>query len=65
MVCTCIIYFATIFFFKIATDIKLYYFILGPYLLRWYCVYVLVLAINGITECFSFATMSQEALDRY
>jgi len=36
----------------------------GPYLLRWYCVYVLLMAVNGITEAFSFATMSQVALDR-
>lgn len=35
----------------------------GPYLLRWYCLYVLVLAINGIIECFSFATMSKEAVE--
>ena len=28
----------------------------GPTLLRTYCVYVLMLAVNGITECFFFAT---------
>lgn len=36
----------------------------GPSLLRWYCVYILTLAVNGITECFSFATMSQQAVDK-
>ena len=37
----------------------------GPTLLRWYCVYVLFLAGNGITECFMFAAMSQQQVDRY
>ncbi|XP_064422197.1 protein RFT1 homolog [Latimeria chalumnae] len=37
----------------------------GPSLLRCYCVYVLLLAINGVTECFTFAAMSKEELDRY
>ena len=37
----------------------------GPILLRWYCLYVLLLALNGVTECFVFATMSQEQVDRY
>ncbi|XP_035677081.1 protein RFT1 homolog [Branchiostoma floridae] len=37
----------------------------GPSLLRWYCVYVLLIAINGTTECFVFAAMSQEEVDRY
>ncbi|KAG8436262.1 hypothetical protein GDO86_007385 [Hymenochirus boettgeri] len=37
----------------------------GPVLLRCYCVYVLLLAINGITECFTFASMSKEQVDRY
>lgn len=36
----------------------------GPGLLRWYCVYVLVLAVNGVTECFVFAAMSQTQVDR-
>lgn len=36
----------------------------GPVLLRSYCVYVLLLAINGITECFTFAAMSKEQVDR-
>jgi hypothetical protein len=37
----------------------------GPVLLRVYSGYVLLLAVNGITECFVFAAMSQEELDRY
>ncbi|XP_043569060.1 protein RFT1 homolog isoform X3 [Chiloscyllium plagiosum] len=37
----------------------------GPTLLRCYCVYVLLLAINGVTECFTFAAMSKEEVDRY
>ena len=36
----------------------------GPTLLKWYCVYVLLLALNGVTECFVFATMSQSRVDR-
>ena len=36
----------------------------GPMLLQWYCVYVLVLAVNGVTECFVFAAMSQDQVDR-
>ena len=35
----------------------------GPSLLRWYCVYVLLLAVNGVTECFVFAAMSQAQVD--
>ena len=38
---------------------------IGPTLLKWFCVYVLLIAINGTTECFAFATMSQSAVDRY
>ncbi|XP_005103879.1 protein RFT1 homolog [Aplysia californica] len=37
----------------------------GPRLLRWYCLYVLVIAINGTTEAFVFAAMSKEDVDRY
>ncbi|XP_036187810.1 protein RFT1 homolog isoform X4 [Myotis myotis] len=37
----------------------------GPVLLRTYCLYVLLLAINGVTECFTFAAMSKEQVDRY
>lgn len=40
-------------------------FILGPSLLRWYCVYVLIIAVNGMTECFMFATMSKDDVDSY
>lgn len=36
----------------------------GPTLLRWYCVYVLLLAVNGVTECFMFAAMSQAHIDK-
>lgn len=34
-------------------------------LLRWYCVYVLLLAINGSTECFTFAAMSKRQVDAF
>lgn len=37
----------------------------GPSLLRWYCLYVLIIAVNGMTECFMFATMSKEDVDSY
>ncbi|XP_059505657.1 protein RFT1 homolog isoform X2 [Stegostoma tigrinum] len=37
----------------------------GPTLLRYYSVYVLLLAINGVTECFTFAAMSKQEVDRY
>ena len=36
----------------------------GPTLLRWFCVYVLLLAVNGVSEGFVFATMSKEQVDR-
>lgn len=36
----------------------------GPSLLRYYSCYVLLLAVNGITECFVFAAMSQEEVDK-
>ena len=36
----------------------------GPTLLRWYCFYVLLLAVNGVTECFVFAAMSQVQVDK-
>lgn len=36
----------------------------GPMLLRWFCIYVLLLAVNGITECFAFATMTKSEVDR-
>ncbi|CAF1126454.1 unnamed protein product [Adineta ricciae] len=37
----------------------------GPLLLRLYCIYILFLAVNGITEAFSQATMSIEELETY
>ncbi|XP_072238352.1 man(5)GlcNAc(2)-PP-dolichol translocation protein RFT1 [Leuresthes tenuis] len=37
----------------------------GPSLLRYYSCYVLLLAANGVTECFVFAAMSQEEVDKY
>lgn len=37
----------------------------GPTLLRWYCLYVLIIAVNGTTECFVFAAMSKRDVDRY
>lgn len=37
----------------------------GPTLLRWYCLYVLVIAVNGTTEAFVFAAMSKVDVDRY
>uniref|UniRef100_A0A7N6BQU6 Protein RFT1 homolog n=1 Tax=Anabas testudineus TaxID=64144 RepID=A0A7N6BQU6_ANATE len=37
----------------------------GPTLLRCYSCYVLLLAVNGVTECFVFAAMSQKEVDKY
>uniref|UniRef100_A0A3Q3QZ24 Protein RFT1 homolog n=2 Tax=Monopterus albus TaxID=43700 RepID=A0A3Q3QZ24_MONAL len=37
----------------------------GPTLLRYYSCYVLLLAVNGVTECFVFAAMSQAEVDKY
>nr|XP_057911379.1 protein RFT1 homolog [Doryrhamphus excisus] len=37
----------------------------GPGLLRCYSCYVLLLAVNGVSECFVFAAMSQEEVDKY
>ncbi|GLV34883.1 uncharacterized protein CBL_09363 [Carabus blaptoides fortunei] len=34
-------------------------------LLRCHCVAVLLLAVNGVTECYVFATMTSMQLDRY
>lgn len=36
----------------------------GPSLLRCYSFYVMLLAVNGVTECFVFAAMSKEEVDR-
>lgn len=37
----------------------------GPTLLQLYCIYILFLAVNGITEAFSQATMSVKELEKY
>ncbi|XP_065666244.1 man(5)GlcNAc(2)-PP-dolichol translocation protein RFT1 [Hydra vulgaris] len=37
----------------------------GPNLLRTYCIYVMFIALNGITECFMFASMNQQQIDSY
>ena len=37
----------------------------GPWLLWSYCIYVMFLAVNGVSECFVFAAMAQEAVDRF
>ncbi|XP_070558753.1 man(5)GlcNAc(2)-PP-dolichol translocation protein RFT1-like isoform X2 [Ptychodera flava] len=37
----------------------------GPTLLSCYCVYVLLIAINGTMEAFVFAAMSSQDVDRY
>jgi len=37
---------------------------LGPFLLRWYCAYVLLSAMNGVTEGFKNATMSDRQVNR-
>lgn len=37
----------------------------GPFLLQWYCLYVLLIAVNGVTEGFVFATMSKQQVDIY
>lgn len=36
----------------------------APSLLRTYCVYVPLLALNGVSEAFLFATLSQREIDR-
>jgi oligosaccharide translocation protein RFT1 len=36
----------------------------GPTLMRTHCLAVLLLAINGITECYAFATMNTAQLDK-
>jgi oligosaccharide translocation protein RFT1 len=37
----------------------------GPLLLRWYCAYVLLTAMNGVTEGFKNATMSDSQVNRF
>jgi oligosaccharide translocation protein RFT1 len=36
----------------------------GPMLMQTHCLAVFLLAINGITECYAFATMNTAQLDR-
>jgi oligosaccharide translocation protein RFT1 len=36
----------------------------GPTLMQTHCLAVLLLAINGITECYAFATMNTAQLDK-
>ncbi|GIY11016.1 protein RFT1 homolog [Caerostris extrusa] len=38
---------------------------IGLTLMRWHCVYVLLLSINGVSEGFKFAVMSHTEIDRY
>lgn len=38
---------------------------IGPNLLRTHCVLVLFLSINGVSECYAFATMSKENVDAF
>ncbi|KAL5266565.1 hypothetical protein ACHWQZ_G003817 [Mnemiopsis leidyi] len=37
----------------------------GPLLLQWHCPYIAVCGINGVSECFYFATMSQMEVESY
>ncbi|CDW53337.1 protein RFT1 [Trichuris trichiura] len=37
----------------------------GPLLLKYFSTYIWLLAINGITECFMFASMQNRQLDRH
>lgn len=38
---------------------------IGPSLLRGHCVFVLFMAINGVSECYSFALMTSQQVDQY
>ncbi len=38
---------------------------LGPSLLRGHCVFVLFMAINGVSECYAFATMTSDEVGDY
>eukprot|EP00095_Tigriopus_kingsejongensis_P004286 maker-scaffold722_size106786-snap-gene-0.26 protein:Tk04286 transcript:maker-scaffold722_size106786-snap-gene-0.26-mRNA-1 annotation:"rft1-like protein" len=38
---------------------------LGPTLLQAHCVYIMFLALNGISECYAFNVMSSESLSKY
>lgn len=37
----------------------------APVLLAWYCPYICACGINGVSECFFFATMAQVDVDQY
>ena len=37
----------------------------APFLLKCYSLYVLLLAVNGIAECFCFSVMGREQVERY
>ena len=37
----------------------------GPALMRTHCVYVMFLAVNGISECYAFAAMNTEEISSY
>ncbi len=38
---------------------------LGPLLLRTHCLAILLMAVNGSTECYALSTMDTEKLHRY
>ncbi|KAI1294772.1 Protein RFT1 -like protein [Halotydeus destructor] len=38
---------------------------IGTVLLRWQCLYTLFIAVNGVTECFTFAAMNKQQLDDF
>ncbi|GFR29223.1 protein RFT1 homolog [Trichonephila clavata] len=38
---------------------------IGLTLMRWHCLYVLLLAVNGVSEGFKFAVMNHVEIDRY
>jgi oligosaccharide translocation protein RFT1 len=38
---------------------------LGTTLLQWHCIYVLFIAINGVTETFTFASMNSKDIDKF
>ena len=38
---------------------------IGPSLLRGHCLFVLFMAVNGVSECYSFAIMTSDQVDKY
>merc|ERR1719414_1801588 len=38
---------------------------IGPALLRGHCFFVLFMAVNGVSECYSFAIMTSAQVDKY